>query len=139
MSAIPTLAILCALLTAQPNHAFVAQQKAPTNLPAPAVSLIRLIATPKDFDGKRLRLAGYLGGAGPDQSLGLYLSSIDARNYIEQNSIGVDDRSEAKLHDLIGRYVVLAAVFHAPDPRWGSNGYIDQITDFRKWPPIEPK
>jgi len=138
MSVIPTLAILCTLITAQPYHAVVGQATTAVNLPAPAVSLIRLIATPKEYDGKRLRLAGYLGGAGLDRSLGLYLSSIDGRNGIEQNSIGVDS-DEAKLHDLVGRYVVLTAVFHAPDPRLGSNGYIDQITDIRKWPLVDPK
>ena len=132
MSAIPTLALLCTLITAQPYHAFSPQEAAATNLPAPPVSLIRLIATPKDFDGKRLRLAGYLGGAGLDRGLGLYLSSIDGRNGIQQNSISVDS-DEVKLHNLIGGYVVLTAVFHAPDPRWGSNGSIDQITDIRKW------
>jgi hypothetical protein len=121
-----------------PNYPLVGQAKAPTSLPAPEVSLIRLIANPKEYDGKRLRLAGYLSGAGLDRSLGLYLSSIDGRNDIEQNSIGVDS-NEAKLHDLVGRYVVLTAVFHAPDPRFGSNGYIDQITDIRKWPPVDPK
>ena len=60
------------------------------------VSLIRLIANPKVFDGRRLRVAGYLDHNGIDRSVGLYVTELDGQNFIISNS--VDLRLEGQLN-----------------------------------------
>jgi hypothetical protein len=99
------------------------------------ISTIRLIAAPSSFDGQRIRVFGFLGyGNGSDKALGLYVSEIDSRNLIYSNSIDlhIDD---SKIRTLIGHYIGLSGVFHAPDPQSNFNGYIDQAQDIGKWPP----
>jgi len=96
-------------------------------------SLIQVIANPKNFDGEAVKLVGFLGrGGGADLSVGLFVSENDERNHVIPNSIDVTI-DESKVKGLIGQCVVLSGVYHAPDPRAGYNGYIDQITDLRVW------
>jgi hypothetical protein len=102
------------------------------------VSLIRVIATPKDFDGKRIRICGYLAHNGLDRSLGIYVSEVDGRNFIIDNSVDLH-LDERDVGGLIRNYVLFSGVFHAPDPRWGANGYFDQILDLKPWKAVEPK
>jgi len=130
--------LICTFFTLRPAGLFGQPASGGTGGPAFAVSLVRVIANPQDFDGKRIRLTGYLGANGVDQSMGLYLSGIDRRNAVFANSIDVHvDPSRVK--DLLDGYVILSAIFHASDPRSGSNGYMDQVIEIRKWPPIPPK
>ena len=51
------------------------------------VSLIRLIANPKAFEGRRLLLAGYLDHNGLDRAVGLYVTELDGQNFIISNSV----------------------------------------------------
>jgi hypothetical protein len=135
------LAIVVSILVAFVNPVALVTQSphGQESSPAEPVSLIRLISTPSDFDGRRIRVAGYLGGAGLDKSLGLYVSGIDGRNGILMNAIAITRLEPTKAHELVGGYVLLSATFHAPAPHSGFNGYFDQVTDIMRWPTIEPK
>ena len=76
------------------------------------LSLIRLIANPSSFDGRRWRLAGYLDYNGIDRAIGLYVSEFDGRNAIFSNSIDLRLEEEAA-KKFIKRYIILEASFHA--------------------------
>jgi hypothetical protein len=126
--------LLCCLLLGLAQH-----PSRPRGAVLIPISMIRLIANPPSFDGQRIRVFGFLGyGNGFDKALGLYVSEIDSRNVILSNSIDLRmEDSEAR--PLIGHYVGLEGVFHAPDPKSGFNGYIDHVSDIGKWPPEDER
>ena len=97
------------------------------------VSMIRVIANPSDFDGRQMRLMGYLAtGNGVDQSLGLYVSELDGRNFNILNSIDLRV-GPAEVRNLIGKYVQLTGLFHAPYRTTEYNGYLDHISGLKAW------
>lgn len=98
------------------------------------VSLIRLIATPDAYDGRRLRLMGYLCNNGLDRSLGLYVSEPDGRNFIASNSIDLGEIDESTLK-LAGKYIVLEAIFRASKGTDAEylNGRLDEVTGVKEW------
>jgi hypothetical protein len=97
------------------------------------ISLIRLIANPSAFDGRRLRLTGYVANNGLDRAVGLYLSEIDAHNFIVLNSVDLRI-DESALKSLVDTYVTLVGTFHAPSAEAsGYNGYLDHISNARAW------
>ena len=134
-----TLITIWGILFVVPLGMLAQSPQAHENLPAMPVSLIKLIATPSDFDGERVRVVGYLGGAGLDKTLGLYLSESDGRNGAFMNAIVLPHLEPQKVHELVGGYVLLSATFHAPGSHSGSNGYLDEITEIKKWPALQPK
>ena len=98
-----------------------------------SLSLIRLIANPRAFDGGRLGLIGYLANNGIDRALGLYVSEVDGRNFIVSNSVDLRIE-ESAVKDLINKYVTLAASYHAPRGTPSSyNGYLDRISGLKAW------
>ena len=98
------------------------------------VSLIQVIANQKDFDGQRVGIVGYLGNNGLDRAVGVYVSEVDGRNFVIANSVDLHlEYSQAKT--LTGKYVAFSGTYHAPAPRSGYNGYIDQILDIKPWHP----
>ena len=96
------------------------------------VSLIRLIANPKAFDGRRLRLAGYLDHNGIDRAVGLYVSELDGRNFIISNSVDLQ-LEESSVAKLLGKYVILEGSYHAPIGPLAdyANGYLDHVSKLR--------
>jgi hypothetical protein len=96
------------------------------------VSMIRVIANPSDFDGRQMRLLGYLAGNGVDQALGLYVSEVDGRNFNILNSIDLKVEP-AEVRNLIGKYVQLTGLFHAPSRTAEYNGYLDHISALKAW------
>jgi hypothetical protein len=96
------------------------------------VSLIQLIANPKDFDGQRLRIVGYLDRNGIDTAVGVFVSEVDGRNFVLSNSVDLY-LEDSLARTLTGKYVVFSGTYHAPPPRSGYNGYIDQILDIKPW------
>ncbi len=96
------------------------------------VSLIRVIANPKDFDGQHLRIVGYLGSNGIDKAVGVFVTEMDGRNFVLSNSVDLH-LEESLAKSLTGKYVVFSGTYHAPAPRSGYNGYIDQILDIKPW------
>ena len=98
------------------------------------LSLIRLIANPSGFDGRRIGVTGYLANNGLDRALGLYVSEVDARNFIISNSVDLRIEESASNKKLIGRYVTLAGTYHAPREEISAyNGYLDHISGLRAW------
>ena len=95
--------------------------------------LIRLIANPSSFDGRRLGVVGYLANNGVDRALGLYVSEVDARNFIVPNSVDLRIE-ESSIESLIGKYVTLAGTYHAPPEAVSTyNGYLDHISNLKAW------
>ena len=98
------------------------------------VSLIRIIANPKLFDERRIRVAGYLDYNGLDKAIGVYVSEVDARNSVSSNSIDLHIDNSAG-HGLLGEYVIFDGTFHAPTGVLAeyTNGYIDHVSGMRSW------
>ncbi|HLW86836.1 MAG TPA: hypothetical protein VKR57_00005 [Terriglobales bacterium] len=98
------------------------------------VSLIRVIANPRAFDGRRIRLAGYLDHNGLDKAVGVYVSEVDGRNSVSANSVDlhVDESIGSKF---IGKYVLFDCTFHAPTGPLAdyTNGYVDHVSAMRSW------
>ena len=90
------------------------------------VSIIQVIANPEMFNGHRISMTGYLDLNGIDRSIGIYLSEADGRNLIVANSIDLHVGG-TQIEGLIGKYVSISGVYHAPSPRAGYNGFIDQV------------
>jgi hypothetical protein len=103
---------------------------APNNRRPYLVSLIQLIANPNNFDGQQIRIVGVLEHNGVDRSVGVFVSSVDARNSVMPNSVDLRIK-ESTVKDLMGEYVVFSGTYHAPSPRAGYNGYFDQIIDLK--------
>ena len=82
------------------------------------MSLLQVIANPKEFDGQRVAIVGYLGNNGLDRAVGAYLSEVDGRNFVIANS--VDLHVEYSLtRNLTGKYVAFSGTYHAPPLRFG--------------------
>jgi len=96
------------------------------------VSLIRLIANPKAFEGRRLRLAGYLDRNGLDRAVGLYVTELDGQNFIISNSVDLQVE-ESSVEKSIGKYVILEGTYHAPAGPLSdyTNGYVDHVSGLR--------
>jgi hypothetical protein len=93
-----------------------------------------LIANPAEFDGKHIRVCGYLDGIGPDRGVALYVSVLDARNGVFSNSIDLKIE-DSKFRPFIRNYVILSGVFHGAGQNSMFNGLVDGISDITKWPP----
>jgi len=93
------------------------------------VSLIRVIANPREYDGKDVRVAGYLGGSGSDDAPGVFVSESDGRNGILSNAVDLNV-SGSTIRGMYGKYVIVSGVYHAP-PGGDVNGYIDHILEVK--------
>ena len=102
------------------------------NEPADNVSLIRVIANPNAFDGRRLTIVGYLDRNGTDRAIGIYVSEMDGRNFVIWNSVDLHINPSVA-RDLSAKYVIFLGTYHAPDPRAGYNGYFDHVVDLKLW------
>jgi len=91
------------------------------------VSLIRIIANPRDYDGEHVRVIGYLAGAGLDDAPGVFVSDSDGRNGVLSNAVDLTVRNSTKIRAMYGKYVVVSGLYHAPPPHGDFNGYIDDI------------
>lgn len=98
-----------------------------------SLSLIRLIANPSAFDGRRVGVIGYLANNGLDRALGLYVSEIDGRNFIVANSVDLSIE-ESAVKKSVGKYVTLAGTYHAPRGAVSTyNGHLDHISGIKAW------
>jgi hypothetical protein len=94
------------------------------------VSLIRVIANPAEYDGKHIRVVGYLQGTGLDSAVGVYVSEVDGRNGILSNAISITV-GDTTTKGMIGKYVIVSGLYHAPPPQGDFNGYIDHILEVK--------
>jgi hypothetical protein len=120
---IPAAGLALATLLALP---MAAVGKEPT-LPTPC-SIVKLLATPDKYDGKRLEVSGYLV---VQEELALFMSKADVDHFIYPNAILLDLREyPKKLWDAIERYVTLRARFSAKDRfNKGFGGSFDRLED----------
>ena len=79
----------------------------------PTVSLIQLIANPASFDGKRVRLTGYV--MLEVENTAVYLHESDARYGITRNAVWLDVPlgGESRRVQFHQRYVVIEGTFSA--------------------------
>src|SRR3954463_11374207 len=99
------------------------------------LSLVQLIANPKDYDGKIVRVIGFVrlefeGNA-------IYLHQDDYKHSIAKNGLWIDvtDDIRKKQKDYDQKYVLLEGTFNAKDTGhmglW--SGSIEKITRFQVW------
>src|SRR5882672_7970441 len=99
------------------------------------VSLVQLIANPKDYDGKLVRVIGFVklefeGNA-------IYLHQDDYRHNITKNGLWIDvtDEIRKKQKDYDQKYVLLEGTFNAKETGhmglW--SGSIQKISRFQVW------
>jgi hypothetical protein len=96
-----------------------------------SVSLIELIANPTQFDGKRVRIIGFLRLE--FEGTAIYLSREDFENGITKNGLWVS--TDQLDNTLSNRYVLLEGTFNASNPghRGLWSGAIEKITRVQKW------
>jgi hypothetical protein len=99
------------------------------------VSIIRLIAAPRDFAGKVVRVVGYLSIEFEGDAI--YLHEEDCRRSLTTNGLAIDGEPNIrnKLKELTGKYVIIEGVF---DPSAGGHmnlfsGGIGAITRADAW------
>lgn len=101
------------------------------------VSIINLIASPEKYDGKKVRVMGYLTLY--FESSVLYLHKVDFDNAITKNGVWVDV-SRAGLDSLKSynnNYVIIEGTFdsHMNGHMDMNSGNIKNITSLALWPP----
>ena len=77
------------------------------------VSIIRLIAAPKDYDGKMVRVVGFLNIAFEGDAI--FFHEEDFRRALLNNGLGIRAKPEMRkqLEKLTGQYVLIEGVFDA--------------------------
>lgn len=100
------------------------------------VSLINLIATPKDFDGKRVRVIGYVRFEFEFEGDSIYLHKEDSLRHIAKNGLwlGVDMPAKQKVR-VNNRYAIVEGVFSMEEMghfgMW--SGSLKQVTRLDPW------
>lgn len=121
---------ICLISTLAPLSAQGPDAREPLNY----VSLIRVIAIPKAYDDRKIRVAGYLDYNGIDRNVGIYVTEADGKNFIRSNSVDLEI-GEATAEKARGQYVILEATYHAPKGSLSdyTNGYFDHVTRLKSW------
>jgi hypothetical protein len=104
----------------------------------PTVSLIQLIANPASFDGKRVRLAGYV--VLELENTAVYLHESDARYEITRNAVWLDMPlgGESRRVQFHNRYVLIEGTFSAE--RRGHRGLFGGVLEnIGRFDVIEPR
>jgi hypothetical protein len=101
--------------------------------PARLTSLISVIASPNSYDGRRIRLIGYLANNGLDKTFGIYVTEIDGRNFLIANSVSLHVNSD-NVEKMVGKYVIVEGVFRARKGRVADylSGYLD-VSSIKLW------
>lgn len=104
---------------------------------AQSVSIIRLIAAPERYDGKLVRVVGYLNMAFEGDSI--YFHEEDFRRSLVENALWVEpaEGMRKELTKLSRRYVLIEGVFDASDTGHMGlfSGTIKKITRADAWKP----
>ena len=106
-----------------------------------SVSILQLIATPEKFDGKSIRVVGFLRVELEGDAL--YLHKEDYDHHIYKNSLWVDLDPTTR-EDAVGlnmQYVYLIGTFDARNKGHRSmmSGSLHQIKGLMAWPPEHGK
>jgi hypothetical protein len=121
LKAASVAAVVCGLTTLSAGVAAKGTQPAPPR----RVSLIQLVASPEEFDGKLVQVAGYcfLGF----EERGLYLNQEDWSYGVNKNAIWLDLKGHSELS---GQYVLMEGIFSANDQTDDYSGSLKKITQF---------
>jgi hypothetical protein len=107
------------------------------NAEAQSVSIIRLIATPERYDGKLVRVVGYLNMAFEGDSISFH--EEDFRRNLVENALWVEpaEGMRKELTKLSRQYVLIEGVFDASDRGHMGlfSGAITNITRADAWKP----
>jgi hypothetical protein len=99
------------------------------------VSLVQLIANPKDYDGKVVRVIGFMRLE--FEGDGIYLHQDDYKHSIYKNGLWIDasDDMQKKKAELDQKYVLLEGTFNAKmtGHRGAWSGSIEKITRCQMW------
>jgi len=100
------------------------------------VSMIELIASPSQHDGKIVGVVGYLVYV--FEANALYLSSVDSEHVVIRNSLylSLNPQVQERAKRLQNSYIIVLGTFSAPnngDPM-SRAGTMNAITDIRSWP-----
>lgn len=105
-------------------------------------SMIELIARPELYDGKRVRVFGFVNFE--FEGNGLYVSREDWKQSISRNGVWIDPPVESdtgsRIQKLNQRYALVEATFRAKEGGhfnlW--SGKLEQVTRLTPWPPPKP-
>jgi len=129
--------VLIATLSAVTVQAQTEQQKLPCqgDCPLYGVSMIQLIAAPAKFDGKRVRVIGFLHFEFEGDAI--YLHREDFRNHVLKNGLWASVAEGVSCVHAKDAYSLVDGTFHAGDmghmDLW--SGAITNITRCVKWSP----
>jgi hypothetical protein len=103
-----------------------------------SVSLIQLIANPASFDGKRVRLTGYVMLEADNRAV--YLHESDAKYGIARNALWLDVPLGGESHrvQLHGRYALIEGTFNARR-RGHRELFSGTIEDVGRFEVVEPR
>lgn len=98
------------------------------------ISMVELLANPPKYDGKQIRLAGYLHFESEDTAI--YLHKDDAEHHLLKNGIWVSLLKGASLDGCQDSYVVIEGLYKASNTghmrSW--SGAVTRVTSCRKLP-----
>jgi hypothetical protein len=99
-----------------------------------SVSLIRLIANPQSFDGRRIKVTGYIAHNGLDSSAGLYVTELDGSNFVVSNSVDLSIE-DSHISRALGKYAVLEGIYRAPKGQFADylDGKLDHVSVIKTW------
>jgi hypothetical protein len=99
------------------------------------VSIIRLVASPKEYDGKAVRVLGYLNIAFEHNAI--YLHREDLEHGLSINGLWIAATREMmlELRKLSGQYVLIEGVFDSQNTGHGNlfSGAIVEINRAQAW------
>jgi hypothetical protein len=99
------------------------------------VSLLQLVATPTVFDGKRVRVVGFLRFEFEGDALYLHREDFDHR--ITKNAVWLDVQKTPEQGSFSGSYVLVEATFDAEGLGHGGlfSGTLRRVSRLQQWPP----
>jgi len=99
-----------------------------------SVSLIRLIANPQAFDGRRIKVTGYIAHNGLDSSVGVYVSELDGNNFVISNSIDLNIE-DSQIKRALGKYAILEGTYRAPKGQLADyvEGKLEHVSVIKTW------
>ncbi len=99
-----------------------------------SVSMIRLIANPQAFDGRRIKVTGYVARNGLDNAAGVYLTELDGRNFVVSNSVGLNIE-DSQINRALGKYAILEGTYRAPKGQLADylNGKLEHVSVIKAW------
>jgi hypothetical protein len=107
-----------------------------------SVSILQLIATPDQFDGKQVQVVGFLRLEFEGNALYLHKEDFDEHIYKDGVWLNIDPGIKGDAQKLNMHYIAMVGVFNAraKGHRSMMSGSLDHIKELYAWPPdIESK